>query len=62
MTDQQPETPEILDSPDAPEAEEGEMTVSEPAKVMRIGTMRLHSFEGLSKARSGQMLGARVQA
>jgi nucleotidyltransferase/DNA polymerase involved in DNA repair len=39
MTDQQPETPEIVDQPDAPEADEEEMTVSEPAKVMRIGTM-----------------------
>ncbi len=40
MTDQQPETPEIVDAADT-EAEnpESSMTVSEPAKVMRIGTM-----------------------
>ncbi|MEM7339160.1 MAG: proteasome activator [Actinomycetota bacterium] len=39
MTDQQPETPEIVDGGDAPQPDQGEMTVSEPAKVMRIGTM-----------------------
>lgn len=43
MTDQQPETPEIVEvegaPPAAPEDGGGEMTVSEPAKVMRIGTM-----------------------
>ena len=39
MSDQQPETPEIVDSAPAQEAEESTATVSEPAKVMRIGTM-----------------------
>lgn len=39
MTDQpQPETPEIVESPE-PEAQQETATVSEPAKVMRIGTM-----------------------
>ncbi|MEM7322004.1 MAG: proteasome activator [Actinomycetota bacterium] len=39
MTDQpQPETPEIVDAPEA-EPEAATATVSEPAKVMRIGTM-----------------------
>ena len=38
MTNQQPETPEIVDDEQAP-AQEDEATVSEPAKVMRIGTM-----------------------
>jgi len=43
MSDQQPETPEIVDgptetTPDGAE-EQAEMVVSEPAKVMRIGTM-----------------------
>ncbi|MCP3988505.1 MAG: bacterial proteasome activator family protein [Actinomycetia bacterium] len=42
MSDHQPETPEIVDTPETPETPEtdnDEMTVSEPAKVMRIGTM-----------------------
>lgn len=39
MTDQpQPETPEIVESPE-PEATQQTGMVSEPAKVMRIGTM-----------------------
>lgn len=39
MTDQpQPETPEIVEAPEA-EAKQETATVSEPAKVMRIGTM-----------------------
>lgn len=41
MTDQQPETPEIVDDPSAQGDDQGDgsATVSEPAKVMRIGTM-----------------------
>lgn len=41
MTDQQPETPEIVDDAGQSEGEDQEqvMAVSEPAKVMRIGTM-----------------------
>ncbi len=39
MTDQQPETPEVVDAPESEETDTEEMTVSEPAKVMRIGTM-----------------------
>lgn len=40
MTDSQPETPEILDEPqDAPQEDNAPVSVSEPAKVMRIGTM-----------------------
>ncbi|MEL7156354.1 MAG: proteasome activator [Actinomycetota bacterium] len=40
MTDQQPETPEIVDA-ESPvgDDENSSMTISEPAKVMRIGTM-----------------------
>lgn len=39
MTDQpQPETPEIVENPET-EAKQETATVSEPAKVMRIGTM-----------------------
>ena len=41
MTDQQPETAEIVDEPSGPEVKvvAPEVAVSEPAKVMRIGTM-----------------------
>lgn len=40
MTDQPtPETPEIVDESGADEASQGTGVVSEPAKVMRIGTM-----------------------
>ena len=42
MTDQKPETPEIVDGSDGSDAaseDDQEMMVSEPAKVMRIGTM-----------------------
>ena len=40
MTDQPtPETPEIVEAPDGAEAPAEMATVSEPAKVMRIGTM-----------------------
>jgi hypothetical protein len=39
MSDQQPETPEIVDDQLAGDAVEGDTSVSEPAKVMRIGTM-----------------------
>jgi hypothetical protein len=40
MTDQQPETPEIIDQEPSPQGiGQGDATVSEPAKVMRIGTM-----------------------
>ena len=41
MTDQQPETAEIVDEPQRPDvkSEVPEVAVSEPAKVMRIGTM-----------------------
>lgn len=45
MSDQQPETPEIVDQPEGPDAdsqpaeEQATAMVSEPAKVMRIGTM-----------------------
>ncbi|MGF1597381.1 MAG: proteasome activator [Acidimicrobiales bacterium] len=41
MSDPQPETPEIVDGPPGtqPGDEEASATVSEPAKVMRIGTM-----------------------
>lgn len=43
MTDQAPQTPEIIEPGEADEAgqqrDDSPMTVSEPAKVMRIGTM-----------------------
>jgi len=40
MTDQQPETPEIVETPESGDGNDDQsMTVSEPAKVMRIGTM-----------------------
>ncbi|MEM8926344.1 MAG: bacterial proteasome activator family protein [Actinomycetota bacterium] len=39
MTDAQPETPEIVEPSQAAEEQEPSMTISEPAKVMRIGTM-----------------------
>ncbi|MDH3680457.1 MAG: bacterial proteasome activator family protein [Acidimicrobiia bacterium] len=41
MTDQQPETPEIVDDAQGAgsDGEDSTTTVSEPAKVMRIGTM-----------------------
>ncbi len=40
MTDlPQPERPEIVDEPEVAEADDEKASVSEPAKVMRIGTM-----------------------
>ena len=39
MTDHQPETPEIVDDQQVSEDGQADATVSEPAKVMRIGTM-----------------------
>jgi hypothetical protein len=42
MSDHTPETPEIVDAPDGEDSgapDDSVMTVSEPAKVMRIGTM-----------------------
>lgn len=40
MTDQKPETPEIVDGPPPDQtADDQQASVSEPAKVMRIGTM-----------------------
>ncbi|MGI9616614.1 MAG: proteasome activator [Acidimicrobiales bacterium] len=39
MTDQQPETPEIVDDQQPGAEDPDNATVSEPAKVMRIGTM-----------------------
>ena len=40
MSDQQPETPEVVDTATGDENDEADATtVSEPAKVMRIGTM-----------------------
>ncbi len=39
MTTEQPETPEILDAEAPVGDEESSATISEPAKVMRIGTM-----------------------
>ena len=39
MTDQQPETPEIVEDQQPGDESADNATVSEPAKVMRIGTM-----------------------
>lgn len=39
MTTEEPETPEIVDAEASVGSEESSATISEPAKVMRIGTM-----------------------